>query len=324
MGESTDRNTAISLIGEQAKWFTLARGADTVAIRPSQPLPCRCTIRPAALFEQDRGFADVNTVMGRLVFSNGATQEQDYKAFTRDPHRHLRELFLPIEAMPDDDWATSAARWSNDQTIAHRVLEAAGVPWNGLSSQDIDQLVRFVPWPEPLEGCVLHALTQWTHHCGDYVVEIGSFRGRSLSMLAMALRGVSSDAPLISIDPHLDEPHNHAHVRLALSQIGEDKRLVQFTRASDRAYKALRPGTASLIFVDGDHSYDQVVSDFDHYRTLLAPGGCMAFHDYGYANHNGRPEADPEVRPAIDEHILRDGGFRPLLLAHTLFAFISR
>jgi len=312
-----------TLVGESASWFSLDVDGEAVQIRPVQPLSQRCTIRPAALFDQDRGFPDLNTVMGRLIFSRGATEAQRYLPFTHDPHRKLCEVFLPVETMPDDDWPTSFARWSNCQTIARRLLEAAGVPWNGLLPRDVDELVRFVPWAEPLEGCVLHALTQWTHARGDCIVEIGSFRGRSASMEAMALRGVASEALLISIDPHSAEPGNQAHVRLALSQIGEENRLAQLACGSDQACRVLRPGAASLVFVDGDHSYQQVVSDFRNYKDILAPGGCMLFHDYGYGDHNARPEADPDVRAAIDQHVLPDREFRPLLLAHTLFAFIK-
>jgi hypothetical protein len=73
----------------------------------------------------------------------------------------------------------------------------------------------------------------------------------------------------------------------------------------------------------GDHSYPQVVADFANYRDLVAPGGCIVFHDYGYGAHNGRPDVVPDVRRAIDEHVLPAGGFRPLLLAHTLFALVK-
>lgn len=317
-------SVSFSLFGALREAFTAESDEHEIVIRPKQPLSRRCTIRPAALFEHEHGFPDVNTVMGRLVFASGSTQAQRYRPFTLDEHRRLCEVFLPIEAMPDDDWTTSTCRWFNYQTMAHRLLEAAGESWGGLSDRDVDELVRFVPWPEPLEGCILHALVQRTARRGVCVVEIGSFRGRSLSMMAMALRGVDSDSTLISIDPHLDEPHNQAHVRLALAQIGEEDRLVQFRCTSDRASKLLRQGSASLVFVDGDHAFDQVLSDFNHFRDILAPGGCLLFHDYGYGDHNGRPEADPEVRKAIDHHVLADATLSPLLLAHTLFAFVKR
>lgn len=310
-------------IGQPAAWLRVEQDGDTVAITPHEAMPKRCTIHPAALFQQDRAFPDVSTVMGRLVFPRGSTERQNYRAFSRDPQRHLRELYFPVEACPDDEWATSRQRWTNQQAIARRLLGAAEVPWDGLAMRDVKELVNFVPWPEPLEGCLLHALTQWTHDRGRCVIEIGSLRGRSLSMLAMALRGVQSDALLVSIDPHREEPHNFSHVRLSLRQIGEEDRLVQIRTTSDQVAPLLGKACASLIFIDGDHSYEQVLADFQNCRDLLAPGGCMVFHDYGFGKHHGQPDYHPGVTRTIDEHVFKDPAFKPLLLAHTQFAFLK-
>jgi len=314
----------IGLIGEAAGWFRVAREDGAIVVTPVKPLPRRCTIRPVALFEQRRGFPDANTVMGKLVFENGCAEARRYIPFTRDPDRQLRALFLPVEAMPEDDWPVSRSRWNNFQAIAKRLLNEAGMAWPGLPRPDLDDLMAFGPWPEPLEGCLLHALVQATCHRGGCVIEIGSFRGRSASAIAMALRSAGSDSLLISVDPHLDQPHNAQHVRTALAQLGEEARLVQFSCGSDRAAKLLRPESASLVFVDGDHSARQVLSDFQNYADLVAPGGYMVFHDYGYGNHNGLPEADPDVRRVVDEHVLTDSRFTPLLLAHTQLALVKR
>ena len=34
-----------------------------------------------------------------------------------------------------------------------------------------------------------------------------------------------------------------------------------------------------LLFIDGDHTYDGVRRDFESYRSLVRPGGIIAFHD---------------------------------------------
>jgi len=314
----------VALIGQAGAWFAIEKDEDAILVTPRQSLPCRCTIRVAALFEQDRGFFDANTVMGRLNFPRGATETQRYVPYTHDPQRSLRELFLPVETMPEDDWPVSVGRWRNYQAIAKRLLASAGVSWGGLIPEEIDALVANVVWPEPLEGCLLHALVQRFHSVGDCVVEIGSFRGRSATALAMGLAGVSSPAKIVSIDPHLEHPHNVDHVRIALAQIGEGDRLVQFRGTSGEAHKLIRPESASLVFVDGDHSYEQVVADFENYRGIVAPGGCLVFHDYGYGDHNRREEADPGVRRAVDQHVMTANDFTPLLLGHTQFAFTKR
>jgi predicted O-methyltransferase YrrM len=232
-------------------------------------------------------------------------------------------LFLPIETMPEDEWATSPVRWHNCCTLLGRLLSRVDVPWQGLSPREIDTLVTYVDWVDFLEGCLLHALTQWTHQLGQAVIEIGSFRGRSLSMLALALEGVGSESPVVSIDPHREQPFNRQHVQVMMREIGQEGRLIQILRPSDHAARLLRPGAASLVFVDGDHSYRQVVGDFQNYRELLATGGCMVFHDYGYGDHNGQADHTPDVRKAVDDQVMKDPAFRPLLVVDTTFAFLK-
>lgn len=314
----------VGLIGQAGAWFELEREGDSVAVRPTRPLPRRCTIKPAALFRQERGFPDLCTVMGRLIFANGSTEPQRYTPYTCDPQRELRELFLPVEPMPDDDWANSAVRWTNAVAMTRRLLAATNVPWNGLPADQIELLVRYVHCAEPVESCALHALTQCFHARSECVIEIGSFRGRSISALALGLRSAASDAKIVSIDPHQDQPLNEKQVRLTLAQIGEERRVVQFVGASDDAWKILRPGCASLIFIDGDHSFRQVVKDFENYRDVLAPGGCLVFHDYGFGKHAAQDDAQPDVRAAVDEHVFADCHFRPLLLAQVLMAFTKQ
>jgi predicted O-methyltransferase YrrM len=312
---------SIGLIGQAGAWFELEREEGSVIVRPTRPLPRRCTIRPAALFHQERGFPDISTVMGRLVFANGATEPQRYTPFTRDPQRTLKELFLPVEPMPEDEWLNSSVRWTNAIAITRRLLAAAKVQWKGLPSDQIQQLVDYVHCTEPVESCTLHAMTQHFHKTGECIIEIGSFRGRSISALALGLRGVGSEAKIFSIDPHIEQPLNEQQVRLTLAQLGEQQRVVQYVGSSDDASKLLRPGCASLIFIDGDHSYRQVVNDFENYKNILAPGGCMVFHDYGFGNHSGQEDAQPEVRPAVDDHVLT-AGFKPLLLAQVLLVAV--
>lgn len=317
------RQAPVSLIGSAVDLFTLTRDSDAVVVTPNIPLPRRCQIRAAALFAQSRGMPDVNTVMGRMLFEPGSTLPQRFTPFTRDPDRRFRELFLLTETTPDDALLTSAARWQNWQAVATHLLNAAGVTWNGLSARDVDELMDAEPWLEPLEGCILHALSGWSSRAGRCIVEIGSLRGQSLAMLARGLRDVGGDGMVLSVDPHQVQPHNATAVRVALAQIGQERRLIQFPCTSDEASKMIRPGSASLVFVDGDHAYEQVAADFGNYRDVLAPGGCLLFHDYGYGPHNQKPDVVPDVRRAIDDHVLAARGFKPLLLAHTLLAMVK-
>ena len=47
----------------------------------------------------------------------------------------------------------------------------------------------------------------------------------------------------------------------------------------DSIKKILKNKKLDLLFIDGDHSYLGVKSDFDMYKRLVKKGGIIAFHD---------------------------------------------
>lgn len=54
-----------------------------------------------------------------------------------------------------------------------------------------------------------------------------------------------------------------------------------------------------ILFIDGDHVFDAVVSDFISYEKFVNPGGYIIFDDYlDY-------RSSPQVRPAVD-HIVQN------------------
>ncbi|RME41656.1 MAG: class I SAM-dependent methyltransferase [Planctomycetota bacterium] len=314
----------VHLLGPAVSWFEVTRDPPGLTIRPKERLPRRCALRPAALFQQARGFPELNVTMGKLLFPAGTTDPQRYEPFTRDPDRRFREVFLQTEPCPDDDLFHSDTRWRNAERIARILLDAAGISWGGFSDREMAELLDGEPWLYPVEGCVLHALAGTAAGKAGCVIEIGSYRGLSLAMLARGLRSKRARDLLVSIDPHEGNPANIAACRQALQRIGELPRLIQVVRRSDEAFRLFAPGSAGLIFIDGDHEREQVAADIEHYAPLLAPGGFLAFHDYGYGPHNGRPDVVPGVRSAVDRHVFPREEFTPLLLAHTLMVFRKR
>lgn len=317
-------SVAVEFVGDLGGWFDLTVNGSEFLITPTGPLPHRCVLRPIGFFchtHKGHEFADANTVMGQLLFQSGATAPQSYRPFSFDPSRRLESLCFMVQTAEHDSLHQSKSFWLSYGSLCSTLFESAGLNCSVPPTGTIDELLSLEPWLHPLEGCSLYALARLAAKQGRYVVEIGSLRGQSTSMLAMALRDASSDLPVVSIDPHSDRPSNLRQVRLTLQHIGEEKRLVQICRSSASAHDMLRTDAASLVFVDGDHSYSAVVSDFECYRHLVVPGGFLAFHDYGYGSHNGSPDVVPDVRRAIDEHLMDCSSFRPILLAHTLIGF---
>lgn len=115
------------------------------------------------------------------------------------------------------------------------------------------------------------------------VVEIGSFKGRSTVALARALKDIDSPYRVIAIDPHqgIDEYGRQP-------TLDEFRRNVEKAGVQDKidcrvAYSQEVAGTfdepVGFLWIDGDHSYDGVRFDFDHFFPHVVPGGWVAFHD---------------------------------------------
>lgn len=80
----------------------------------------------------------------------------------------------------------------------------------------------------------------------------------------------------------------------------------------------------SMVFIDGDHSYEHARDDIQVWSRIVAPGGIIAVHDYkkGSFIHtaNGpHPQAWPGVDRAVDEN-LRDR-YPMILHVDSLIAF---
>ena len=66
--------------------------------------------------------------------------------------------------------------------------------------------------------------------------------------------------------------------RLAVNHSGRFRVL---PNASSAAARRFRESSVSLVFVDGDHSYDGVLSDLLLYLPKIHPGGILSGHDFG-------------------------------------------
>jgi predicted O-methyltransferase YrrM len=117
------------------------------------------------------------------------------------------------------------------------------------------------------------------------VVEIGTAAGGVLYCLSQLAH---RDALLVSIDVpggHYGEGQDEEECKLFTTFVGPRQRLA-FIRDRSFHYSTRQDLTAlldgrkiDLLFIDGDHSYAGVKSDFEMYGSLVAPGGMVAFHD---------------------------------------------
>jgi hypothetical protein len=121
------------------------------------------------------------------------------------------------------------------------------------------------------------------------VVEIGSFRGRSAIVMAMALPG---GARLAAIDPHAGgdrgpqeiaaeaergEADNRAF-RDNLERAGVTDRVDHYRLPSADAMGSV-DGEVDLLYVDGAHRFGPARSDLVHWGARVRDGGAMLLHD---------------------------------------------
>ncbi len=118
------------------------------------------------------------------------------------------------------------------------------------------------------------------------IVEVGSYRGRSTIALARgSLDG--HNVPVFAFDPHEE------FVGVLGGRFGPEDRAWFFRNMlRSKCYRIVRvvelPSAVvsagwrrpvSLLWIDGDHSYEGVRSDVDCWWPHLAPGATLAFDD---------------------------------------------
>jgi Methyltransferase domain len=121
------------------------------------------------------------------------------------------------------------------------------------------------------------------------VVEIGSFRGRSIIVLAHA---ATLGVELVAIDPHagndrgpqeiagfVDEATlDHDAFNANLDKAGVRDRVRHVRMFSDEA-QAEVDGPADLLYIDGAHRFAPARADIRSWGARVVPGGTMLIHD---------------------------------------------
>jgi cephalosporin hydroxylase len=135
------------------------------------------------------------------------------------------------------------------------------------------------------------------------VLEIGTANGGTLFVLT---RVAASDATIVSLDlPGGDWGGGYSEKRIPLYEAfalpGQRLHLLREDshkrEALEHVKQAFAGRTIDFLFVDGDHSYEGVRSDFDMYAPLVTPGGYVAFHDIAYTD--GVTRLWNEVKPGF-------------------------
>ena len=124
---------------------------------------------------------------------------------------------------------------------------------------------------------------------GGRIVEIGSFRGRSMIVLAKA---ITDGVELIAIDPHAGndrgpqefegfEEHaaeDHVVFQRNLEAAGVADKVRHVRKFSNEALGDVA-GELDLLYIDGAHRFAPARDDIKRWRRRLRPGGELLIHD---------------------------------------------
>jgi hypothetical protein len=126
-------------------------------------------------------------------------------------------------------------------------------------------------------------------HEGDRVVEIGSFHGRSMIVLASA---APDGVELVAIDPHggndrgpqeihgyeaeAEQDFRQFHRNLVTAGVADRVRHVR--QFSDVALHEVL-GDVQLLYIDGAHRFRPALADIRRWGDRVADGGTMLIHD---------------------------------------------
>lgn len=115
-------------------------------------------------------------------------------------------------------------------------------------------------------------------------LEIGTAQGGVFWLLC---RVATADATLISLDlPPVERHSGGERTAIDLPAMKEPDQTIHVVQGSshaastlDRVAEILAGRKLDLLFIDGDHTYDGVKSDYEMYAPLVRTGGIIAFHD---------------------------------------------
>lgn len=124
---------------------------------------------------------------------------------------------------------------------------------------------------------------------GTRIVEIGSFRGRSLIVLASA---AAEGVEIVSIDPHAGSDRgpqeiaadqergddDHSVYNRNLAEAGVRERVDHVRKMSDDALTDVE-GEIDLLYIDGAHRFGPARADIVDWGDRVSGGGAMLIHD---------------------------------------------
>ena len=116
------------------------------------------------------------------------------------------------------------------------------------------------------------------------IVEIGSWCGRSLSLITLAARKFGNYSKIFSIDPFLtSKSEDNGKFEIFKKNLEKNDILNEITHIKEKSHVAGMNFSEKieLLFIDGFHKYDYVKKDFELFSSNVIENGVIILHDVG-------------------------------------------
>ena len=182
----------------------------------------------------------------------------------------------------------------------------------------------------PEEGIALYETAAQYAHVGP-IGEIGTYCGKSTIYLAAA--AIQTGQLVVTVDHHRGSEeiqpgwdHHDPEVvdpatgrmdtlpffRAALASAGLEEHVIAIVGGS-RDVARIWGTPLGMLFIDGGHSEEHVVADYEGWAPWVAAGGALAFHDV-FAD----PADGGQAPYRVYQRALRSGAFKEVKVAGSL------
>ena len=180
-------------------------------------------------------------------------------------------------------------------------MEFPPLTWINEEHRGIYERTKHLPgWQDPGDSAKLYDLG---FHHGDFILEIGVYGGRSavVELLGARANPARTIPPcFLGVDLDLDAVAR-SYRSLAEFSLEQHAAIFQGTLQDLAGQMKLNP---TMVFLDGDHSYDGVRADLATLNGFLAPGTPVLCHDYANGDND---TGKLGVRRAVDEFVAAGG-----------------